>query len=134
MKLKKNLTSKEGWQVAVRDNFDFFSINRDDITPHRLDSSIKGSKDGIILEEVRGLFHTTSVIDGNHIKRSRGDSLRLCQHLKKFPFQSFQTRLWQPSVLLLLQPSCILHFNHLLRLIITTFAGIVNVFPLRSRG
>lgn len=29
--------------------------------------------------------------------------------ISRSSFQSFQTRLWQPSVLLLLQPSCILH-------------------------
>lgn len=58
------------WQVdrvAVRDNLDDLTINRDGIITNRLDISEENAKGGVILEEVGSLLNTSGVVDGNNI-------------------------------------------------------------------
>lgn len=59
---------KIAW-VAIRDNLDDLSINRDAISTDRLDICIKDPECWVILEKMRRLLNTASVIDGNNIKR-----------------------------------------------------------------
>lgn len=64
----KNLPPGEVDGVAVGDDLDDFSIDRDAISANRLDVSIKDAKGRVVFEKVRSLLDTTSVIDGNDIK------------------------------------------------------------------
>jgi len=68
-KRKRLLLPGKVERVAARNDLDDLAINRDGIITNRLNVSIEDAKGGVILEKVGGLLNTTSVVDGNDVKR-----------------------------------------------------------------
>jgi len=57
-------------RISGRNNFDLFSINGDVLIINNFDVAFKGSHGRVVLQQVVGLFNTTSIVDGNNVQKS----------------------------------------------------------------
>lgn len=83
-----NLLPWEVCRVPIGDDLDDLSVDRDGLVAGRLDVSIKDAKGGVILEEVGGLLHTASVVDGDDVKRGVFSTMPAPQEVPPNPSKS----------------------------------------------
>jgi len=106
MELRKNLTSKEGWQGCGQRQLWFlfhrqrWYQSRQAWHQHRRFQGWNHTWGGERLVSRHQCHWWQWHQEGTLYDRAS---------ISRSSFQSFQTRLWQPSALLLLHPSCILH-------------------------